>query len=166
MRKLLATVLAVFTFAGSIVSASVAPAEARNRDLFFYKRGGFVAGPNRGARFYGYNGGYRGYRHYGGGPGYYGYGGPRYYGYGSRRNYGYGGPRYYGYGSGYYGYDDGFDGGAAIAGGIIGLAAGALLSGALNHPHSYGGSCSARFRSYDPASGTYLGRDGRRHACR
>jgi hypothetical protein len=26
-------------------------------------------------------------------------------------------------------------------------------------------SC-ARFRSYDPASGSYLGRDGRRHICR
>ena len=26
-------------------------------------------------------------------------------------------------------------------------------------------SCAQRFRSYDPASGTYLGRDGRRRAC-
>jgi len=25
--------------------------------------------------------------------------------------------------------------------------------------------CAQHFRSYDPASGTYLGRDGRRHAC-
>ena len=25
--------------------------------------------------------------------------------------------------------------------------------------------CTQRYRSYDPASGTYLGRDGRRHAC-
>jgi hypothetical protein len=25
--------------------------------------------------------------------------------------------------------------------------------------------CAARFRSYDPASGTYLGFDGRRHPC-
>jgi hypothetical protein len=25
--------------------------------------------------------------------------------------------------------------------------------------------CAQRFRSYDPASGTYLGRDGRRHSC-
>ena len=34
---------------------------------------------------------------------------------------------------------------------------------------SYGGgsvaSCEQRFRSYDPASGTYLGFDGRRHPC-
>jgi hypothetical protein len=26
-------------------------------------------------------------------------------------------------------------------------------------------SCEARFRSYDPASGTYLGLDGMRHPC-
>ncbi len=26
--------------------------------------------------------------------------------------------------------------------------------------------CAARYRSFDPASGTYLGYDGRRHACR
>ena len=25
--------------------------------------------------------------------------------------------------------------------------------------------CAQRYRSYDPASGTYVGRDGRRHAC-
>jgi hypothetical protein len=28
-----------------------------------------------------------------------------------------------------------------------------------------GASCAARYRSYDPASGTFLGHDGRRHAC-
>jgi hypothetical protein len=28
------------------------------------------------------------------------------------------------------------------------------------------GDCQARFRSYDPASGTYLGFDGERHQCR
>ncbi|MDU1669325.1 MAG: BA14K family protein, partial [Bradyrhizobium sp.] len=27
-------------------------------------------------------------------------------------------------------------------------------------------SCAQRYRSYDPASGTYLGKDGRRHVCR
>lgn len=27
-------------------------------------------------------------------------------------------------------------------------------------------TCAQRFRSYDPASGTYLGYDGKRHACR
>jgi hypothetical protein len=29
-----------------------------------------------------------------------------------------------------------------------------------------GASCAQRYRSYDPASGTFLGRDGRRHECR
>ena len=28
-----------------------------------------------------------------------------------------------------------------------------------------GGSCAQRFRSYDPSTGTYLGRDGQRHRC-
>ena len=28
-----------------------------------------------------------------------------------------------------------------------------------------GGYCSERYRSYDPASGTYLGYDGMRHPC-
>jgi BA14K-like protein len=27
------------------------------------------------------------------------------------------------------------------------------------------GSCAQRFHSFDPATGTYLGRDGRRHPC-
>ncbi len=63
-----------------------------------------------------------------------------YYGYGAY-------PNYYGaygsgygpyYGRGYYNYSGG-DNGAAY--------------------------CVQRFRSYDPASGTYLGNDGRRHAC-
>jgi BA14K-like protein len=29
-----------------------------------------------------------------------------------------------------------------------------------------GAACAQRYRSYDPASGTFLGRDGRRHDCR
>ncbi|QDL99079.1 BA14K family protein [Rhodopseudomonas palustris] len=54
---------------------------------------------------------------------------------------------------------------------IGGLAAGAIIGGAIANSqaqargadaHAY---CSQRFRSYDPASGTYLGYDGRRHAC-
>jgi hypothetical protein len=28
------------------------------------------------------------------------------------------------------------------------------------------GTCAQRYRSYDPASGTYRGHDGRRHSCR
>jgi hypothetical protein len=38
-----------------------------------------------------------------------------------------------------------------------------------NYSYSAGGNddgyCSQRFRSYDPASGTYLGYDGQRHPC-
>ena len=30
----------------------------------------------------------------------------------------------------------------------------------------YVGYCASRYRSYDPVSGTYVGRDGRRHYCR
>ena len=64
-----------------------------------------------------------------------------YYGYG---DYGYGGYGYGGYGYGGYGYGD----------------------------YAYGGGddsavayCMSRFRTYDRASGTYMGYDGRRHSC-
>jgi BA14K-like protein len=32
-------------------------------------------------------------------------------------------------------------------------------------PSPYQNSCAQRYRSYDPASGTYVGRDGLRHRC-
>jgi hypothetical protein len=43
--------------------------------------------------------------------------------------------------------------------------------GALDGNDSYAmspddGTCAQRYRSYDPASGTYMGHDGRRHSCR
>jgi hypothetical protein len=62
-------------------------------------------------------------------------------------------------------------GGGAFIGG---LAAGAILGGALaSRPYygayAYDGNaiayCESRFKSYDPASGTYLGYDGYRHPC-
>jgi hypothetical protein len=34
-----------------------------------------------------------------------------------------------------------------------------------NAPIAPDASCAHRYRSYDPASGTFLGRDGRRHPC-
>lgn len=65
-----------------------------------------------------------------------------------------------------------------------GLATGLILGGALaasnpgygyyddgyyaQAPYAGGGNeeyCMQRYRSYDPASGTYLGFDGRRHPC-
>jgi hypothetical protein len=96
-------------------------------------------------------------------------GGPRF----ARRGY-YGRP-YYGrpYAGRYYRRGSG----GAAAAGIAGLAAGAIIGGALAQQQraapTYlvpnGGSaeayCIQRFKSYDPASGTYLGYDGQRHAC-
>ncbi|WP_035689847.1 BA14K family protein [Bradyrhizobium elkanii] len=83
------------------------------------------------------------YRRYHGGPGY------RHYGY--RRGYGHG----RGYGTG-----------AAVLGG---LAAGAIIGGAIASSQAQAANaqayCAQRFRSYDPASGTYLGTDGYRHPC-
>nr|WP_246215811.1 BA14K family protein [Microvirga makkahensis] len=80
-------------------------------------------------------------------------------------------PRRY-YGRPYYGRRYGYyrrDRGSALAAGAVGLATGAIIGGALaqsqaraNNVHAY---CAQRFRSYDPASGTYLGYDGRRHPC-
>lgn len=70
--------------------------------------------------------------------------------------------RHHGYWRGY-DYDDDW-GGALAAGAIFGLAAGAIASNAWagNSAVAY---CMRRFRSYDPASGTYLGYDGYRHPC-
>ena len=93
-------------------------------------------------------------------------GGPRYV---ERR---YVAPRRYGYyPRGYYRRDRG----NALAAGALGLATGAIIGGALAQQQSqaapvYGGGsaaayCAQRYRSYDPASGTYLGNDGLRHAC-
>lgn len=53
---------------------------------------------------------------------------------------------------------------------IGGLAAGAIIGGAIANSQAQARSnevayCSQRFKSYDPASGTYLGYDGRRHPC-
>jgi hypothetical protein len=90
---------------------------------------------------------------YYGGPGYdtsYGYGDPSYYsGYG----YGYGGPSYYS--SGYYpgAYDETYNDDAAVA-----VAAAPGGDDAVTY-------CMQTYRSYDPASGTYLGYDGLRHPC-
>lgn len=60
---------------------------------------------------------------------------------------------------GYYG------NGAAVLGG---LAAGAVIGGAIANSQARANDeayCSQRYRSYDPASGTYLGYDGQRHPC-
>jgi hypothetical protein len=74
--------------------------------------------------------------------------------------------------SGYYGpgYGYGYGNGAALIGG---LAAGAIVGGAIAAGQANAAAaaqqnvayCAQRFRSYDPASGTYLGTDGYRHPC-
>jgi hypothetical protein len=52
------------------------------------------------------------------------------------------------------------------------LTTGAIIGGALSQnapvyaaPNNSVAYCMRRFKSYDPASGTYLGYDGRRHPC-
>ncbi len=56
--------------------------------------------------------------------------------------------------------------GAAALGG---LAAGAIIGGAIANSQARASDtvayCAQRYRSYDPASGTYLGYDGNRHPC-
>jgi hypothetical protein len=76
-----------------------------------------------------------------------------------------------GYGNRGYGYRGGYDhhhgnNGAGLA---IGLAAGAIIGGAIaasqaqaNQNAAY---CAQRFRSYDPRSGTYLATNGVRYRC-
>lgn len=56
--------------------------------------------------------------------------------------------------------------GAAVLGGV---AAGAIIGGAIANSQARANDavayCAQRYRSYDPASGTYLGYDGYRHPC-
>ncbi len=83
----------------------------------------------------------------------------------------YGGPRYYRRNNS----------GAVAAGVLGGLAVGAMIGAAAAAPPPpppgyyapapvYGGGdwlayCASKYRSFDPASGTYLGYDGLRHPC-
>jgi hypothetical protein len=77
-----------------------------------------------------------------------------------RRGYGYHGGYRRGYGGG--------GGGAALLGG---LAAGAIIGGAIAAGQANAAAqqnasyCAQRYRSYDPASGTYLNNNGNRYPC-
>jgi hypothetical protein len=71
---------------------------------------------------------------------------------GSALGYGYD-PSYYGDDYAYNGYDNGYDAGYPVDSEVV------VSSGG---DASY---CAQRYRSYDPASGTYLGFDGLRHLC-
>jgi hypothetical protein len=119
---------------------------------------------------------------YGGGYGrHHGYYGARpAYGYGARPAYGYSSPYGYGspyaqpyYGNGYSGngyyepyYRERSDNGAAVAAGVMGLAAGAILGGALSQRSQTSGVSCTQYRSYNPRTGTFIGRNGVRYACR
>ena len=80
---------------------------------------------------------------------------------------------YYGRPYGYYYRRDNW--GNAAAAGALGLATGAIIGGAIAQQQqapvyaapnqSAVAYCARRFKSYDPASGTYLGYDGLRHSC-
>ncbi|HEY8383654.1 MAG TPA: BA14K family protein [Microvirga sp.] len=89
---------------------------------------------------------------------------------------------YYGrpyYGRPYYGgrYYYRRDNGAAVAAGVAGLAAGALIAGAIANQAAtpppppatvdpqLASYCARRFRSFDPVTGTYLARSGQRLVC-
>jgi len=101
----------------------------------------------------------------GGGGGFHGGGGRAGHG-------GYGG---YGGGGGGYGYGNGYGYGGAALG--LGLLGGAIIgsqypyygSGYDTYPQDgsedSSASCASTYRSYDPATGTYLGYDGLRHPC-
>jgi BA14K-like protein len=57
-------------------------------------------------------------------------------------------------------YTNGYDHGGHLRAG------GGALDGNNSYAMSPGsGDCALRYRSYDPASGTYVGHDGRRHSC-
>jgi hypothetical protein len=80
--------------------------------------------------------------------------------------------RRYGRGPGWrggYGYRRGYGPGAGAV--LGGLAAGAIIGGAIANSQAQAAAqqnaayCSQRYRSYDPASGTYLNNDGNRYPC-
>ena len=79
--------------------------------------------------------------------------------------------QYYGHGHRYYGHRHYYHGGGGAGALIGGLAAGAIIGGAIAAGQANAAAqqnaayCSQRYRSYDPASGTYLNNDGNRYPC-
>ena len=174
------TVVAAFALGLAFAGAVMSPADAAMRQ----GGGGAMRGGGGGAMHGGGGGGWHG----AGGGGWHGGGAMAAGGggawHGSRRDAGHGGGGWRGgyggggreYGNGYgYGY-----GGAALG---LGLLGGAIIGSQYPYydsgygyaaeynvdPQDEGGDsptyCASRFRSYDPASGTYLGYDGLRHPC-
>jgi hypothetical protein len=165
MLKNMASICAALILA---VAAFSAPAQARGGAHFGGGGAHFGGAHFGGARVVGVGG-----RYYGRGAGLAWRGGVYR---GGRYAYGYRGGRY-GYGHGRYGY--GYRGYWPYVG--WGVAAGAL---AVAWPYDYGygygdysygdetpaydsgvAYCMQRFRTYDPASGTYIGNDGYPHPC-
>lgn len=87
--------------------------------------------------------------------------------------------QYY-YGRPYYGrpYYYRRDNGAAVAAGVAGLAAGALIAGAIANQAQAAAPpppgtvdpntaayCARKYRSYDPVTGTFMARNGMRYVC-
>ena len=58
----------------------------------------------------------------------------------------------------------GGDGGAVAAGVIGGVILGTIIASEAQRQQAVS-YCARRFRSYDPGSMTYVGRDGLRHSC-
>lgn len=77
--------------------------------------------------------------------------------------------RRHGYRRGYYGHRHHHHGGSTAAGIGLGLAAGAIIGGAIAagqaQAQQNAAYCAQRYRSYDPRSGTYLSNDGNRYPC-
>jgi hypothetical protein len=67
-------------------------------------------------------------------------------------------------GGGYHRGGGGDGAGAAAAGAAIGLFLGAVIATEAQRQQAIS-YCAHRFRSFDPNSMTYVGRDGRRHRC-
>jgi len=84
-----------------------------------------------------------------------------------RRWHGHGGYGYRGHGYRHHHHHGGATAGAVIGG----LAAGAIIGSAIAASQANAAAqrnaayCAQRYRSYDPASGTYLNRDGNRYPC-
>jgi len=67
-------------------------------------------------------------------------------------------------GHGHRGGGGGGDAGAVAAGAAIGLFLGAVIANEAQRQQAIE-YCSQRYRSFDPGSMTYMGRDGFRHPC-
>ncbi len=82
-----------------------------------------------------------------------------------------GGPRHGGWNRGGWNRGHGYHRGYGYGPALGGLAVGAIIGGAIASSQAQAAVgnaeayCAQRFKSYDPASGTYLGYDGLRRAC-